>query len=115
MKIADRSERALQIVCCKELPSQSGMTSTGRFPGMAHCMRCILVVVALITTSSAAPNTRLAGPMTTAVQVAPKVPARPAKPNEPPSEALGWLSELWMSVPIVGEQIRGHRRLSRPR
>ena len=61
------------------------------------------------------PNTPPAGTMMTAVLVAPKVPAKPAKPTEPLGEKLSWLSELWMSVPIVGEQIRGHQSLSRPR
>lgn len=84
--------------------------------GDVSFMRSILVLLLLVALSSTAFEIAAAAPVTPAFQAAPpSLPETPAKPAKPHAVERGWLSEQWMQVPIIGEQILKHQTLSRPR
>ena len=80
-------------------------------------MRSILVLSALVATSSAAVDTAGAGQVSAPVQAAAPlaIPKELAKPTNPPADELRWLSGIWVSVPIIGMQIAKPQTVSQPR
>lgn len=80
-------------------------------------MRNILVLATLVATSSAAFDTAGASQVSAPVQAAAPlaIPKELARPTKPPADELRWLSELWVSVPIIGMQIAKPQTVSHPR